>query len=187
MNPKLLRENVKIRKGETVKLIMKSVNPRDVAYVFRDYARRIHSKVARDDPNLLKLSVACGKIEQWTEHHYPTFLMIIGGAGDPRSSVDPSSNDARALLYTEIARRAAEKASKDRQEAFMADLRARGIIKEKTPQEEAEAEEKKAALEANEEKFPYLLVFGVIAGVILLMVALGGAVTWVVVNYLADY
>ena len=45
-----------------LQLIMKAVNPRDVAYVFQKHVRSIHSKVARDDPNLLKLSIACAKV-----------------------------------------------------------------------------------------------------------------------------
>jgi farnesyl-diphosphate farnesyltransferase len=40
----------------------KAVNPRDVSYVFREHTRSIHSKVAKDDPNLLKLSIACAKV-----------------------------------------------------------------------------------------------------------------------------
>lgn len=43
-------------------LINRAVNPRDVSYIFREYAKKIHAKVARDDPNLLKLSIAIGKV-----------------------------------------------------------------------------------------------------------------------------
>lgn len=46
----------------TLQLILRAVNPRDVAYVFRTHVRSIHSKVAKDDPNLLKLSIACAKV-----------------------------------------------------------------------------------------------------------------------------
>ena len=78
MNPKLLKQNVKIRRAETVQvsryldmselgsadnqLIMKAVNPRDVSLVFLKYARSIHQKIHPADPNLLKLSIACGKV-----------------------------------------------------------------------------------------------------------------------------
>ena len=60
-------------------LIMRSTNPRDVAYIFRDYARKIHARAVPDDPSFLRLSVACGKIEQWCEHHYPSFVRLESG------------------------------------------------------------------------------------------------------------
>lgn len=41
---------------------MRSTNPRDVAYMFRDYARIIHRKAVPEDPNFIALSVACGKV-----------------------------------------------------------------------------------------------------------------------------
>lgn len=41
---------------------MRAVNPRDVAIVFRSHVRSIHSKVKPDDPNLLKISIACAKV-----------------------------------------------------------------------------------------------------------------------------
>ena len=41
---------------------MRSTNPRDVAYMFRDYARDIHAKAVPADPNFLRISVACGKV-----------------------------------------------------------------------------------------------------------------------------
>jgi farnesyl-diphosphate farnesyltransferase len=78
MNPDILKKNVKIRRGEAIRvslspvnriapayswqLINRAVNPRDVSYIFREYAKKIHAKVARDDPNLLKLSIAVGKV-----------------------------------------------------------------------------------------------------------------------------
>lgn len=45
-----------------IKLIMRSTNPRDVAYMFRDYARVIHSKAIPSDPNFIPISIACGKV-----------------------------------------------------------------------------------------------------------------------------
>lgn len=60
---------------------MRSTNPRDVAYMFRDYIRKMHAKAVPNDPNFLRISVMCGKIEQWCEHHYPSFVSIVQGAG----------------------------------------------------------------------------------------------------------
>ena len=45
-----------------VQLIMRSTNPRDVAYMFRDYARKIHAKAVPEDPNFMQISIACGKV-----------------------------------------------------------------------------------------------------------------------------
>ena len=41
---------------------MRSTNPRDVAFIFRDYSRKIHARAVPDDPSFLRLSVACGKV-----------------------------------------------------------------------------------------------------------------------------
>lgn len=41
---------------------MNSTNPRDVAYMFRDYARAIHKKSNPADPNFIRISVACAKV-----------------------------------------------------------------------------------------------------------------------------
>jgi hypothetical protein len=45
-----------------IQLIMRSTNPRDVAYISRDYARKIHAKALPSDPDFLRISVACGKV-----------------------------------------------------------------------------------------------------------------------------
>lgn len=44
---------------------MRSSNPRDVAYLFRDYARIIHAKAVPSDPNFLRISVACCKVSYY--------------------------------------------------------------------------------------------------------------------------
>lgn len=80
MNPDIFRKNVKIRKGQAVQvrtsdqslssasdmcssqLIMRSTNPRDVAYMIRDFARGIHAKASPADPNFLRIGVACGRV-----------------------------------------------------------------------------------------------------------------------------
>lgn len=72
---------------------MASTNPRDVAYLFRDYVRQIHTKASPADPNFTRLAVACAKIEQWAEHHFPSFVHI----GAPSESALDTS-DARARI-----------------------------------------------------------------------------------------
>jgi farnesyl-diphosphate farnesyltransferase len=43
-------------------LIMASTNPRDVAYKFRDYARKIHAKARPNDPSFVKIAVLTGRV-----------------------------------------------------------------------------------------------------------------------------
>ncbi|KZP01399.1 squalene synthase [Calocera viscosa TUFC12733] len=116
MNPDVLKKNVKIRRGITVQLIAKATNPRDVAYVFRDYAREIHAKSLPQDPNYLKFSVACGKIEQWCEHHYPSFISLIApqsADSQPTMSSTAPGGDPRGLIYQRRLVREAEKQRAD--------------------------------------------------------------------------
>jgi farnesyl-diphosphate farnesyltransferase len=60
--------------------------------MFRDYTRRIHAKAVPSDPNFLRLSVACGKIEQWCEHHYPSFVLTQGGGQHQLDLADARSH-----------------------------------------------------------------------------------------------
>lgn len=104
MNYDMFHKHIKIRRAEAASLIMRSTNPRDVAYMFRDYARVIHRKAVPEDPNFVALSVACGKIEMWCEHYYPSFVTMSRSAAGVASQIyDPA--DAR----TKIAQTADEK------------------------------------------------------------------------------
>ena len=81
MNPAMFQRNIKIRKAEAAQvspfyfgcdwvvligllfqLIMRSMNPREVGLIFREYARKIHAKAAPRDPSFIRISVACGKV-----------------------------------------------------------------------------------------------------------------------------
>ncbi|GAA6032793.1 hypothetical protein JCM8097_000791 [Rhodosporidiobolus ruineniae] len=86
MNYNVFHRNVKIRKGEAVGLILGATNPRDVAYIFRDYARKIHAKARANDPSFIKIAVLAGRIEQWTESRYPSFITV--GQPIPKTSDD---------------------------------------------------------------------------------------------------
>ncbi|GAA5984030.1 hypothetical protein JCM11641_005573 [Rhodosporidiobolus odoratus] len=86
MNPAVMHRNVKIRKGEAVGLILAATNPRDVAFMFRDYVRKIHARARANDPSFIKIAVLAGRIEQWTESRYPSF--IKPGQPIPTSSED---------------------------------------------------------------------------------------------------
>ncbi|KAF8584247.1 farnesyl-diphosphate farnesyltransferase [Ramaria rubella] len=114
MNRDVLHRNVKIRKGQAVQLLMRSTNPREVAHIFQTYARKIHAKAVTSDPNFIAICVACGKIEQWAERHYPSFVDINPAASgnkvairetDPRSRI--VKRDEQLDLKRENARRVA--------------------------------------------------------------------------------
>ncbi|KAH8101048.1 hypothetical protein DFH11DRAFT_636949 [Phellopilus nigrolimitatus] len=64
MNPAVFQRSVKIRKAEAARLIMCSTKPREVALIFREYARVIHAKSVPADPNFLRISVACRKVHR---------------------------------------------------------------------------------------------------------------------------
>ncbi|WFD03865.1 squalene synthase [Malassezia obtusa] len=86
-NANVLKKNVKIRKSLAVRLILFAVNPRDVAYIFRDYARDIHRRLYVEDPNYVRWCVELGRIEQWCESKFPSYIMTAArkNKGDVRA------------------------------------------------------------------------------------------------------
>ncbi|KAJ1025159.1 hypothetical protein NDA16_002665 [Ustilago loliicola] len=142
-NPDVFKKNVKIRKGVAVGLILKAVNPRDVAYTFLGYSRRIHARLSASDPNFVRWSVELARIEQWCETYYPSYIADAaeGKLTDARASAlktwseDRRSKalnlkyststdiaslkpiDARELM-TEEERRVADKKDKDEMMKF---------------------------------------------------------------------
>ncbi|KAI0041831.1 farnesyl-diphosphate farnesyltransferase [Auriscalpium vulgare] len=123
MNPAMFQRNIKIRKATAAQLIMQSTNPREVACIFRDYARSIHRRADPADPNFLRISVACARIEQWAEHQYPSFVLLtarsssLGGSGAAFSGTDARSRVAQLELDIEN-ERADEKRRLELQERF---------------------------------------------------------------------
>ncbi|PWZ00044.1 farnesyl-diphosphate farnesyltransferase [Testicularia cyperi] len=105
-NPNVFKKNVKIRKGVAVGLILKAVNPRDVAYTFQEYSRRIHKKISPADPNFVRWSVELARIEQWCETYYPSFVSAAaeGKPTDARAAALKKWGEerkSRALLLKE--------------------------------------------------------------------------------------
>jgi farnesyl-diphosphate farnesyltransferase len=70
-NLQVFRKNVKIRRGETVKLILACENIDNIVAIFRYYVREIGKRNDAQDPNFLKISVAVGKAEQWIQQNIP--------------------------------------------------------------------------------------------------------------------
>ncbi|KAI8063483.1 farnesyl-diphosphate farnesyltransferase [Gongronella butleri] len=71
-NMDVFHRNVKIRKGEAVKLILASTNMDNVIAIFREYIHVISKKNDPTDPNFMKISMAIGKTEQWITANIPT-------------------------------------------------------------------------------------------------------------------
>jgi farnesyl-diphosphate farnesyltransferase len=71
-NPRIFHENVKIRKGTTCELILKSRTMPSVVKIFRKYIQVINHKSNVEDPNYLKIGIKCGEIEQFCELLYPS-------------------------------------------------------------------------------------------------------------------
>jgi farnesyl-diphosphate farnesyltransferase len=130
------------------------------------------------------------QIEQWAEHHYPSFVVIsASNSGQVSSAIDAEGGDARAKLYASIVEKEKVKAQKRRQEEILDTLRSKGLIK---PKFDAEGNEvalgkvEKEILEAQQpmEGFPILLV-GAIALMILIVFGVTATVIVVGVKYFA--
>lgn len=105
-NPLIFQRNVKLTRGQTCQLMIdSSQNLRILFKSFQQSVRAIHRKNTPSDPNFLKISIACGKIEQFIESVFPTQdpeALARKARGEP---ADPkkAAADAEArkdMLYT---------------------------------------------------------------------------------------
>ncbi|KAI5808794.1 isoprenoid synthase domain-containing protein [Peziza echinospora] len=71
-NKDVFQKNVKIPKGEACQLMLDVGNLRSVSGVFRKYMKQIRTKNTPSDPNFLKISAACAKVDQFIETIFPT-------------------------------------------------------------------------------------------------------------------
>ncbi|KAI4097018.1 MAG: hypothetical protein LQ339_006874 [Xanthoria mediterranea] len=72
-NPDIFKKNVKMTKGVACQTMLDSTqNLSKVCEVFRKFVRQIHKKNTPKDPNFLKISIACGKVEQFMESIFPS-------------------------------------------------------------------------------------------------------------------
>jgi len=72
-NGKMFERNIKITKGHACQLMIESTqNLQVVCEVFKKHIRAIRKKNKPQDPNFLKISIACGKIEQFIESIFPS-------------------------------------------------------------------------------------------------------------------
>lgn len=78
-NPDVLYKNVKIRRGTTCKLILKSRTFPGVIEIFREYLRKINHKSKVEDPSYFKIGTRIAKLEQLCDMLYPEELAIPPG------------------------------------------------------------------------------------------------------------
>lgn len=88
-NANVLKKNVKIRKSLAIRLILFAINPRDVAYIFLDFAREIHDRLHVEDPNYVRWCMELGQIEAWCESRFPSYVKTVAkkNKGDVRSKM----------------------------------------------------------------------------------------------------
>jgi len=71
-NPAMFERNIKITKGQACQLMVESTqNLQLVCDIFRRHVHAIRKKNQPRDPNFLKISIACGKVEQFIETIFP--------------------------------------------------------------------------------------------------------------------
>ncbi|KAJ1970071.1 bifunctional farnesyl-diphosphate farnesyltransferase/squalene synthase [Dimargaris verticillata] len=69
-NYQVFQRNVKIRKGEAVKLILQSSDINTVRGVFIDYLHRLHAKNSSTDPSYTKVNMLVGSALAHIVPHY---------------------------------------------------------------------------------------------------------------------
>ena len=105
-NPKVFERNVKTTKGEACQIMLESTqNLKSVCEIFRKYVRQIHKKNVPQDPNFLKISIACGKIEQFIETMFPSQdPKAIKAAQEHNEPAIPQPTDDRNAAMSEEAK-----------------------------------------------------------------------------------
>jgi farnesyl-diphosphate farnesyltransferase len=66
-NPNVFKQNVKIRKGLALKLILNSESIQQVTETFLYFTRDIASRIPATDPHALDLGVVIGKVDAWCQ------------------------------------------------------------------------------------------------------------------------
>lgn len=105
-NPNVFKKNVKITKGDACQIMTDSTqNLKAVCEVFRKYIRKIHQKNVPQDPNFLKISITCGKIEQFIETLFPSQNPeVIKKAQEQNRPAIPAPDEDRNRAMSEEAK-----------------------------------------------------------------------------------
>lgn len=64
-NLDIYHRNLKIRKGQAIKMIMDSKDMDNVVAIFRQYVFEISRKNEATDPNFMKISMAIGRVSKY--------------------------------------------------------------------------------------------------------------------------
>ena len=167
---------------------MQATNPRDVAYIFRNYARKIHAKSDPKDPNFLRLSISCGhvrtllsliagrepnacfiflQIEMWCELSYPSF-------------VSPPSQPGQGPVIDLNDRRSAVIALDEERDKELAELQRLAKITGGEMKDGVRPGVKTTSKETHRDLIVFMLfAMGAVLG-------LGYGISWFVINKLAD-
>ncbi|CDO93670.1 unnamed protein product [Kluyveromyces dobzhanskii CBS 2104] len=103
-NPRVMHENVKIRKGTTCYLILKSRTLRGCVEIFQYYLRDIKKRITVEDPSYLKINIQIAKIEQYIESMYQEQLPLGVKPKDTliyKKVLDRTEDDAKVTLIEE--------------------------------------------------------------------------------------
>ncbi|KAL2427294.1 Squalene synthase erg9 [Exophiala dermatitidis] len=106
-NYAMFQRNIKITKGETCQLMIESTqNLQVVSEVFRRHLHSIRKKNRPEDPNFLKISIVCGKVEKFIETIFPSQkvdeIIARGKADEARAAgtkADTEVSDRKDTLY----------------------------------------------------------------------------------------
>lgn len=134
------------------------------------------------------------QIEQWAEHHYPSFVTVGQSDGQVSSSIDVDSGDARAEIYTRIAEDERRRAAIRQQEKMYESMVERGLIK---PTKNAAGEvvrpdfvkmREDGTLRAatSNEPVPWLFILSILGGVFAVFAVTGGLLVYVMLTYFSD-
>ena len=82
-----------------------------------------------------------------------------------------------------MAAEAKAKASAERQAATIADLKKRGIIKDRTPEEEEAYQLKMKEFREMDDKIPWAMIAAVLVGCLLLMAILGALIFSIIITF----
>ncbi|KAF2654324.1 farnesyl-diphosphate farnesyltransferase [Lophiostoma macrostomum CBS 122681] len=109
-NEKMFQQNVKITKGDACQLMIDSTqNLQMVCEIFKRYIRKIHQNNNPHDPNFLRISIACGKVEQFIESIFPSQKKPVDTKANPLSAEEEAKAKAEAeenkwdMIYMGIA------------------------------------------------------------------------------------
>ena len=108
-NYPMFQRNIKITKGEACQIMLDSTqNLQLVCDTFRKHVHSIRKKNRPQDPNFLKISIACGKVEQFIESIFPSQSV-------ENAQMKNKADQARAVL----AQKEKERGGASAKETFM--------------------------------------------------------------------